>query len=253
MRADRIAAVLLAAGALLYLLPLRASGLAVSDDGWWLVPVLWMRDGEILYRDVWTYYAPLVHHVYAWLFALTEPSVLAARTLMAAGLIGGYGTIAYMGLRFLTPTDEEDTAWMLVARTDLIDEGGTLEFTSPAGERIVIARRHPDDLAESFIALSSVCPHLGCRVFWEPQNNRFFCPCHLGAFDPEGRPTAGPPLAAHQSLPEYPLKIERGLLYIQMPVKPIDQTTYRHVADAAACRRRAPQSPTADRRAGESA
>lgn len=108
MRADRIAAVLLAAGALLYLLPLRAYGLAVSDDGWWLVPVLWMRDGEILYRDVWTYYAPLVHHVYAWLFAVTEPSVIAARTLMAFEITAA----ALLAQRFTRRFAPVSLAWL---------------------------------------------------------------------------------------------------------------------------------------------
>ena len=145
----------------------------------------------------------------------------AANTLMGAGLVGGYGTIAYMGLRFLMPVDEDETAWMLVGRTDLLGEGGTLSFTSPAGERIVIARRQPGDAAEAFIALSSVCPHLGCRVFWEPQNDRFFCPCHNGAFDAEGQATEGPPAKEGQRLSRFPLKVEDGLLFIRVSTRPL--------------------------------
>jgi cytochrome b6-f complex iron-sulfur subunit len=144
-----------------------------------------------------------------------------ARTLMAAGLVGGYGTIAWMGLRFLMPTDADDTAWVLVARADQIAQDGTLEFKSPAGERIVIARRQAGDTAESFIALSSVCPHLGCRVFWEPQNSRFFCPCHNGAFNAEGEATEGPPAKEGQSLSRYPLKVEEGLLFIRVSLRPL--------------------------------
>lgn len=144
-----------------------------------------------------------------------------ARTLMAAGLVGGYGTIAWMGLRFLMPTGEDDTAWVLVGRGDRIGDNGTLEFRSPAGERIVIARRQPGDEAESFIALSSVCPHLGCRVFWEPNNNRFFCPCHNGAFNAEGQATEGPPAKDGQNLSRYPLKVEDGLLFIRVSLRPL--------------------------------
>ena len=47
---------------------------------------------------------------------------------------------------------------------------------------------------------------------------RFFCPCHNGAFDPQGRATEGPPAAAEQSLTRFPLKVENGLLYIQVPL-----------------------------------
>ena len=71
-------------------------------------------------------------------------------------------------------------------------------------------------LAEAFAALSSVCPHLGCQVHWQPQNDRFFCPCHNGVFAPDGTGIGGPPGDAGQSLPRYPLKLENGLLFIEV-------------------------------------
>ena len=154
---------------------------------------------------------------------------------MAGGLALGYGMFFRCAGQYLYPA-EEGTAWMFVTDVASFAPGQAFSFQSPTGVPVVITRkwaerrsgrhrRRPTDFPGS----SSVCPHLGCRVHWEPQNDRFFCPCHLGTFDPEGRPTAGPPLAANQSLPEYPLKVEGGLLYINMPVKPIDETTYRRV------------------------
>ena len=89
-----------------------------------------------------------------------------------------------------------------------------------------------------FIALSSVCPHLGCRVHWQSQESRFFCPCHNGSFDPQGKPTGGPPLAAGQSLPKYPLKVEHGLLFIEMPIHSVGGRKPRGM-DVAGCRRAA--------------
>lgn len=162
---------------------------------------------------------------------------------MAGGLIAGYGMFARCAGEYLYPSDE-GTAWMFVTAAASLAPGQAISFVSPTGVAVVITRKGKEQEAGSaatqpvdevltaadFLALSSVCPHLGCRVHWEPQNNRFFCPCHLGAFDPEGRPTAGPPLAANQSLPEYPLRVENGLLYISMPVKPLDQSTYRVAA-----------------------
>jgi Rieske Fe-S protein len=41
--------------------------------------------------------------------------------------------------------------------------------------------------------LSSLCPHLGCLVNWRPAGAQFFCPCHGGVFDADGRNVAGPP------------------------------------------------------------
>ena len=56
-------------------------------------------------------------------------------------------------------------------------------------------------------------------MHWEAHNNRFFCPCHNGAFDPAGKATAGPPADAGQSLLRYPVKVEAGLLYILVPTR----------------------------------
>lgn len=164
---------------------------------------------------------------------------------MAGGLIVGYGMFAKCAGEYLYPSDE-GTAWMFVTDAASLAPGQAVSFTSPTGVPVVITRKSgeqaaggevPEATSADFLALSSVCPHLGCRVHWEPQNDRFFCPCHLGAFDAEGKPTAGPPLAANQSLPEYPLRVENGLLYINMPVKPLDQSTYR-VVDAGGSPRR---------------
>ncbi|MDJ0868909.1 MAG: hypothetical protein QNK03_22565 [Myxococcota bacterium] len=91
---DRAIALAIAAGAIAYLLPLRHYGLTISDDGWLLSSVLRMLDGEVLYRDVWVFYAPLRYHVVAGLFALFEPSLLLLRglwvVLLTATAIGLY-------------------------------------------------------------------------------------------------------------------------------------------------------------------
>jgi Rieske Fe-S protein len=155
---------------------------------------------------------------------------------MAGGLALGYGMFFRCAGQYLYPA-EEGTAWMFVTNVASLAPGQAYSFQSPTGVPVVITRKLQSAAdqpvtAADFLALSSVCPHLGCRVHWEPQNDRFFCPCHLGTFDPEGRPTGGPPLAANQSLPEYPLKVDNGLLYINMPIKPIDETTYRRFAQA---------------------
>lgn len=152
---------------------------------------------------------------------------------MAGGLALGYGMFIRCAGEYLYPSDE-GTAWMFVTNVAGVEPGQAISFQSPTGVSVVITRKSQSAAneaatADDFLALSSVCPHLGCRVHWEPQNDRFFCPCHLGTFDPEGRPTGGPPLAANQSLPDYPLRVENRLLYINMPVEPIDQTTYRVV------------------------
>jgi len=46
---------------------------------------------------------------------------------------------------------------------------------------------------QEVIVLSSICPHLGCPVNWQPDQTRFYCPCHGGIFDVSGQHAGGPP------------------------------------------------------------
>jgi len=152
-------------------------------------------------------------------------SGLATSGLMAVGLVGGYGACGAMGARYLLPSRDPERRWLFVARADELAPGDAVSYRSPDGRRIAIARQGDAGTVEDFIALSSTCPHLGCQVHWEAQNERFFCPCHNGVFDPGGQAVSGPPAEAGQSLPRFALRIEGGLLYIEVPVEGLAQGT----------------------------
>jgi len=139
--------------------------------------------------------------------------------LMGIGLVSGYGALAAMSARYLYPARKRRRVWAFVARADEVEVGDSLDFRAPTGERVAIARHGASGGARDFVALSSTCPHLGCQVHWEAARNRFFCPCHNGAFDPAGEAIAGPPFDAGQSLPRFPLEVRAGLLYIEVPVE----------------------------------
>ncbi len=141
----------------------------------------------------------------------------ASRTAMVAGLVGGYGGFALIAGRYLYPATTGEVMWVFVTEEEGIEVGESVRFQGPSGETINIARMKREGTADDFIALSSTCPHLGCQVRWEGQNDRFFCPCHNGVFDPSGRGIGGPPGEAGQSLPRYALKVEKGLLHIAVP------------------------------------
>lgn len=49
------------------------------------------------------------------------------------------------------------------------------------------------DGARDVRAFSATCTHLGCQVRWERTVSRFLCPCHGGAYAPDGRVLEGPP------------------------------------------------------------
>lgn len=135
---------------------------------------------------------------------------------MAAGLLGGYGAFGAILGRFLHPAGRSDLVWRFVAPADRLAVGDSLAYTTPAGAVVHVVRRAGDGRSGDFTALSSVCPHLGCNVHWQPRENRYFCPCHNGAFDAGGRGISGPPGDAGMTLSSYPLEVQGGMLFIQV-------------------------------------
>ena len=143
----------------------------------------------------------------------------ASSWFMLSGLAAGYGACASTGARYLYPSARARRAWVFVGRVDEFGAGASVSFRAPSGARIAVARQGTGTSAEDFIALSSTCPHLGCQVHWESHNERFFCPCHNGVFDPSGSAVSGPPAEAGQSLPRYPLRVDAGSLFIEVPTE----------------------------------
>jgi cytochrome b6-f complex iron-sulfur subunit len=93
-------------------------------------------------------------------------------------------------LRPLEPDEAQRTASLSP------DELGTWDakLLLVAGRPVVVVRTE-----SGYRALSAVCTHLGCVVRWKKGRRQFFCPCHGGRFDLDGRVLGGParrPLAA---------------------------------------------------------
>ena len=65
---------------------------------------------------------------------------------------------------------------------------------------------------QTYAAMSNVCTHLGCRVRWIPEQEKFFCPCHNGVFDKDGSVVSGPP---PRPLDQFETKVESGVLFIR--------------------------------------
>jgi len=147
---------------------------------------------------------------------------LASTAAMAGGLVASYGMLAAMAGQFLYPSQRRKLAWVFVTEADRLKAGEALRYQIPNGQTVTIARRATGSGEESFLALSSICPHLGCQVHWEGPNNRFVCPCHNGIFDPDGKAVAGPPAEAGQALSNYPLRVENGLLFIEVPLERLE-------------------------------
>lgn len=65
---------------------------------------------------------------------------------------------------------------------------------------------------QNYIAMSNICTHLGCRVRWIAEQQKFFCPCHNGVFDKDGSVISGPP---PRPLDRFESRIDNGVLFIR--------------------------------------
>lgn len=67
------------------------------------------------------------------------------------------------------------------------------------------------DNGRDFVAMSSICTHLGCRVRWIADQQQFFCPCHNAGFDKAGNVVSGPP---PRPLDRFEVKVEDNQLFV---------------------------------------
>lgn len=100
------------------------------------------------------------------------------------------------------------TAAQPVARAADVAVGEALYFRYPDPDDEAVLLRLPDD---RFVAYSQKCTHLSCAVYYQADQQRLYCPCHDGVFDPAtGDPLAGPP---ERRLPRIALRRDGDTLY----------------------------------------
>ena len=62
-----------------------------------------------------------------------------------------------------------------------------------------------------FLAMHRKCTHLGCSVPWNPDEQRFACPCHASAFDIHGAVLNAP---APRPLDLFAVTIDNGIVSV---------------------------------------
>ncbi len=116
--------------------------------------------------------------------------------------------------RFLLPRSRgERTRRLYVGQLSELPLGESQPFRAPSGETFLLT-----NTVDGVVAFNATCPHLGCKVHWEAQHDRFFCPCHGGAFAPDGTPTEGPPKDENTPLKPLALTVDGGAIYAMVPV-----------------------------------
>ena len=145
---------------------------------------------------------------------------------VSAGIAAALGIPAIASV--ISPTfRKSDLGWSPVGRIDEAEPGqpdltvvGTpvlASFTSLVQDAYMKASQK--DVAiyvlnkgdGDFAVYDDRCTHLGCPFDWSEKDGEFFCPCHNGAFDIDGRVTGGPP---PRPLDHYEYKVENHVLYV---------------------------------------
>ena len=116
------------------------------------------------------------------------------RREFARYLVAGAGVMAAgnVGLAIWTQLRSINTGEprAIVALAD-VPIGDTHLFRYPTDRDPAVLLRVADREA---VAFSQNCTHLGCVVFYQPDEDRWHCPCHEGNFDTRtGQAVSGPP------------------------------------------------------------
>jgi Rieske Fe-S protein len=119
---------------------------------------------------------------------MTRP-LTSRRRFLSLGGRGAALAVAWPVLQRLSgcaDAPEEKVARLQIPLAEL-PEGARQRYVL---DGVPVEVRHADG---EVVARSLLCTHQGCEVHWEAAQARYFCPCHEGTFDAEGRPTGGPP------------------------------------------------------------
>jgi cytochrome b6-f complex iron-sulfur subunit len=117
----------------------------------------------------------------------TQAAMGAVGACYAAAL--GYPVYRYLATPARRATEAAAVSEVALSLAELPHAGSALVFRF--GSRPAMLIHHADGTLACFDA---VCTHLGCTVQFQPENDRIFCACHSGEYDPRtGANVAGPP------------------------------------------------------------
>jgi Rieske Fe-S protein len=134
---------------------------------------------------------------------VSRRDLLRFAVLTSGALFAGTAVLAVLGLSRTLRRGQPTP----IARVADLREGEAHYFAFPDADDQAMVIRLP---GEQFVAYSQKCTHLSCAVYFQPEENRLFCPCHDGVFDVRtGEPVAGPP---QRALPRIILRREGDML-----------------------------------------
>lgn len=121
-------------------------------------------------------------------------SLITRRTFLNT-LLGGWlaaflaGNL-YAFFRFVFPTLGKEPDFVVLNPEDFLNIAPNSTKPFAWGGKLGLFYKKSDN---TMYALKGVCSHMECNVVYKPEEKRFYCPCHKGWFDENGRNIAGPP------------------------------------------------------------
>jgi nitrite reductase/ring-hydroxylating ferredoxin subunit len=121
---------------------------------------------------------------------LTRRAALVAGLGVAAGAVSG-GLIS-KALQPAAPPPVARGGLINPVNARWVDVGALTDFTDGQGKRVTagavgafLFRR-----GDTVTAVSSICSHLPCELWWNAGDGALDCPCHPASFQPDGTPTS---------------------------------------------------------------
>ncbi|MBN7440610.1 Rieske (2Fe-2S) protein [Mycobacteroides abscessus subsp. abscessus] len=147
--------------------------------------------------------------------------------LVGTSTAAAAAAVAVTADHLMTPTPQTDThqapgeivpntgSWQRVAVSNAVPDGGV----------------HPFDLGfvNGFVrrvggrveAVSGVCTHQGCKLWFDGTNNRLQCPCHTTSFTTDGRVITHQLPIAPKPLPTLQVRETEGHIEVFAPDRPV--------------------------------
>jgi cytochrome b6-f complex iron-sulfur subunit len=140
----------------------------------------------------------------------SRPFPLSRRKFLKLG-VGAVGALAALevgsaSLMFLQPQTGEGAFSGIVKAGD-VDSFPTGTVTEFQNGRFYLVRSYDG----GFLAIYRRCPHLGCIVNWEAEEEQFYCPCHASSFDIHGNFENAP---VSRALDTFNIKIRDNVVFV---------------------------------------
>jgi cytochrome b6-f complex iron-sulfur subunit len=111
-------------------------------------------------------------------------------TLFGGWLVAFVSGSAYALFRFAFPTLGKEPDFVVLKAADYLDIPVNSAKPFAWGGKLGLFVKKENGTATAF---KGVCSHMECNIAYKPESKRFYCACHKGWFDENGKNIEGPP------------------------------------------------------------